>query len=211
MFDLLKGMFFEQEVPKPSQNDTTAQTPTHTQSTGGFTSSGPVLDPNLMQHLRGIIIKRRTPFTSLLEAGEKLRSIIPDDVTRLKAAAVSIGDKNAILQAVDIHINDLDAQADEFQRFADSEASSKIGTLKTKTANCEQAATAADQRVQQLQQEIQTLQAQAAQNRADAAQSQAAAQNEQLELDRKTQSFAAALSATKNSLLQQKSVLSTSL
>lgn len=216
MFGVLKGLVMESEPGDEGHAPAAPTKATQPMATSGFIapplSTGPVLDPNLMQHLQSVVTKRRSTFTSLLEASEKLRSIIPDDLTRLKAAAVSVGgDKAAILRDVDIHMNDLDAEAQGFQRFADSEAAAKIGTLKATADRCEQTATQADQRVVQLQQEIQQLQQQAADQRNQGRQAVSDAQIEQQELDRKSQAFAAALAATKGSLQSQKQVLTTSL
>jgi hypothetical protein len=218
LFGALKGLVMEEDPNDTnSQGAQTAAAPQNTNSgSGGYVaapmSSSPMIDPALLQHLQQVINKRRTPFTSLIEQSEKLRSIIPDDITRLKAAAVSVGgDKASILQAVDIHMNDLDAEAGNFQRFSDSEANTKIGSLKAEAANRERTATDQDARVQALSQEIQQLQQSAAENRAAAAQATVNAGAEQAELDRKSAAFSSALNAVKSNLTTQKSVLSSTL
>lgn len=214
----LRGLVMEEDpsdqVPKSSS---TAAAPQNTNMGGaGYVaaplSSAPMIDPALMQHLQGVINKRRTPYTSLLEQSEKLRSIIPDDITRLKASAVSTGnDKASILQAIDIHVNDLDQEAGNFKRFTDSEAATKIGGLKADAASRERTAADQDTRVQTLSQGIQQLQQSAAENRAAAAQATVNAQAEQAELDRKTATFSTALESVKANLAAQKSALAATL
>ena len=213
----LKGLVMEEDPSDQAPKGSTAAIPQNTNMGGGGyvaapLSSAPMIDPALMQHLQGVINKRRTPYTSLLEQSEKLRSIIPDDITRLKASAVSTGnDKASILQAIDIHINDLDQEAGNFKRFTDSEAASKIGGLQADAASRERTAADQDARIQALTQEIQQLQQSAAENRAQAAQATVNAQAEQAELDRKAATFGLALETVKNNLAAQKSALAATL
>jgi hypothetical protein len=177
-----------------------------------ITSGAPSVDPEIMQFLQAKIGARRTPFTSLLESSEKLRAIIPDDITRLKAAAATTaGDKAAILQAIDIHINDLDTEALNFQRFQDGEAKSKVEAFNTSGDGALQDAAEADKRIGELTQEIQHLQQRAADQRSASAQAKQSAAAEQAELDRKSAAFTLALNAAKSSLLQQKNVLNATL
>ncbi len=172
----------------------------------------PALDPTIVQHLQQKVMSRRTAFTSLLEAAEKLKDFIPDDLKRLQAAAkTNGGDKAAVLNAIEVHIKDLDMEAANFKRFADSEAQTKVAALTASADQADQAATGAEQRIQALQAEIAQLHTTIGDKRAAAAQARSEASAAQSDLDAKSQAFVGALTAVKGSLVQQKSVLATQL
>jgi len=175
-------------------------------------STAPSVDQDILQLLQNKVNSRRTPFTSLLEASEKLRPFIPDDITRLKAAAANNGgDKSAILSAIDVHVNDLDAEAGNFKRFTDNEARTKVQAFTVDADTRENDASQAEQRINQLSTEIQQLQQRVNDQRNAAVTARQNATSEQSELDRKVSAFNLALTTAKNSLAQQKQVLTTQL
>lgn len=58
---------------------------------------------------------RQTDYTRFMEAVEKLASIIPDEITRMKAALVSANGRQVVL-AIDIHMHEIGAQREQFRR-----------------------------------------------------------------------------------------------
>jgi hypothetical protein len=213
--DRIKGAFFETTPDPVSSSKSGAPTaPMMMPPSGNYIapmSTGLVIDPQLAQHFATIVAKRRTPYTSLVEASEKLRPVLgADDSKRLQAAFVMQGgDKAEVLKAIDIHTNDLDSEAANFQTFARSETSTKVDTLKQQAEQLANAAEADLNKVKDLTQEIQSLQQASLEKQAQASKATSDARNAQNELDQKAAAFTAALAAAKSNLAQQKAALNT--
>lgn len=102
-------------------------------------------DAELQEKLMKIGLSRRTIFSGLIEAAEKLRSVPGmDDAQRIKAAAAMSGaTARDIEQAVPIHLNDLASEHGKFDR--------EISSVKMKRVDdATRAAEAAEAEAQRL-------------------------------------------------------------
>jgi outer membrane murein-binding lipoprotein Lpp len=137
------------------------------------TTSAPVsaVDPDMVATLQKVIDSRKTPYTALLEASQKLASVIPDETQRLKAAFVTVsGDRSLgdIVKAIDVHVSDLEGQVMRFRQTTAAQISTKVGAkraqVETFTAEAERNKTEIDRltaRNVEIGTQVQTLTAQA--------------------------------------------------
>ena len=104
------------------------------------TTSAPVsaVDPDMIASLQKVIDSRKTPYTALLEASQKLASVIPDETQRLKAAFVTVsGDRSLgdIVKAIDIHVSDLEGQVMRFRQTTAAQISTKVGAKRAQATS----------------------------------------------------------------------------
>jgi chromosome segregation ATPase len=88
-------------------------------------------DQDMYTSLQKTVMGRKTPYTALLESSEKLRSIIPDDTTRVKAAFVSAADGRTpadVLKSIDVHISDLEGERARFAKSSDQQIVQRCAT-----------------------------------------------------------------------------------
>lgn len=138
------------------------------------------VDTALQESLMKIALARKTVFSGLIEAAEKLRTVPGmDDSQRIKAAAAMSGSVtvNAIDQAVAAHLSDIDNERSKFTRELSSAQASRV-------ADAIRAAEAAEAEVQRLTSQIQALAEKSASLRASA-------QTAEAELNNAASSFAA--------------------
>lgn len=126
LFGKALGLFVEVDEPTAQP----AATAPATARPG--TTSAPVnaIDPEMVATLQKIIDSRKTPYTALLEASQKLATVIPDETQRLKAAFVTVsGDRslNDIVKAIDVHISDLGGQDMRFKQTSEAQVKTKVG------------------------------------------------------------------------------------
>jgi len=92
---------------------------------------GPSIDSEMYATLQKVIENRKTPYTALLEASQRLATVIPDETQRLKAAFVTIsGDRSLadITKAIDVHISDIEGQAIRFKQTSETQIKAKAGS-----------------------------------------------------------------------------------
>jgi len=106
------------------------------------TTSAPVsvsvVDPDMVATLQKVIDSRKTPYTALLEASQKLASVIPDETQRLKAAFVTVsGDRSLsdIVKAIDVHVSDLEGQVMRFRQTTAAQISTKVGAKRAQATS----------------------------------------------------------------------------
>ena len=158
MWDKLKSFVVEDESPKQPQK----QVPQVSAPLGSAPSTAaPAADDKFVQALRTAIKSRPTAFTALLTTADKLANVIPDAATRLKAAYATVAgegrDVRSILQAIDIHAQDLESQRMQFSKQSEDAMRAAVGAKKAELDTIDPSITSAAQQVQSLQQQIQAL------------------------------------------------------
>jgi chromosome segregation ATPase len=119
-------------------------------------------DPDMIAALQKVIASRKTPYTALVEAADKLKQFIPDDVTRFKAAYAQIAGDGVrtvgnIASAIDVHINDLNGEQMRFKQSSDAQVNSKVGNLRSTVESIVSQNAQRQQQIANLQAQIATM------------------------------------------------------
>jgi hypothetical protein len=162
MFSSIKNALFESDdKAKPVAPQVAVQPVNPFRPAGGPAAPIPQAVPQLNQAMVDAIRKgtfgRNTALTTLITASEQLADIIPDPVTRLKAAHRTAGgrDSNQIVEAVNIHLNDINAEEARFKQALEQKSKTELGELhRTKSMN-EGVITNKTQAIERLQAELQ--------------------------------------------------------
>jgi chromosome segregation ATPase len=138
LLDTIKNSIFEEDPNKPAAP---AAAPVTSDPVGTTPSSAPVstyvpapaVDDEAVKALRNVAYARPTAFKTLLDAMEKMKDIILDEGTRAKAAFATISSDARtpaqIIQAIDIHLNDLQGEQSRFNSLAESKKNSLSTSL----------------------------------------------------------------------------------
>lgn len=211
MWSTIRGALFEEDpnAAKPQAsvaNPAVVAAPTNV---GTAVST----DNTFVAALRQAIKARASAFTNLLTAADKLSSIIPDPATRLKAAFATVGDGRSpkeVIDAITVHISDLEGQKLQFQRALEGQRATKLGTLQAELDALKPANDNAAAQIASMTQSIQQLQQLIANNTARATELQGTITAESANFTASAQQFEMALTIVKQELEGQKTaVLST--
>ena len=176
-------------------------------------SAGPSDNP-FIDLLRQAVKARNSPYTSLQLAIDKL-SMIPDPTVRTQAAFATIQGEGRgareVLQAVDVHLQDLESQKMQFSQAVERQRTAALGALQSELDSIAPANAAAQQQIEQLSQQINNLTQQIGQRNARAGEVQAQIATEGQRFTLQGQQFEAALTIVKAELEGQKMVLATTL
>ena len=205
----LKGLIMEDETPPQTQT-----------ATAGAIVSVPNLrvvapDNQFVDALREAIKGRSTALTALTTAAEKLITVIPDPDMRLKAAFQMIkGDGRGVkelLDAITVHIADLESQKLQFTRAMDAESQTTIGQLQTELSANASNAESAQAQIKSMQAQIDQLRQELMNNSNRKIELDQKIQAETARLSQNSQLFELALITVKNELENQRKVIQTSL
>jgi chromosome segregation ATPase len=212
--DTVKGALFTDEgQPKAAAPAPTASGPMNTMTVGGqpaATASNEYVDA-----LRAGLRQRQTAFTSLLAAAETFSDVIPDTTMRLKAAfkMVATGGRSVrdILNAIDIHVSDLDGQRMQFEAALKAEQQKTIGNMEGELSTLKSSTESATAAIQSLQQQMQSLNETIARNATRTNELNGQLASEKVRIGSVTQQFDAALGLVKSDLANQKAVIQSAL
>lgn len=156
---LKKGasLFVQFDEPEAAQTPTTFKTaPRPVGSTSAPSTS---YDPAMLSSLSKAIMARKTPYTALLEASQKLEKVIPDETMRIKAAFATLGDRSApeVIQAIDVHVADLEGERLRFKQASERNVKDKSGTVRAAATAKESQLANNTARIQQLRDEANQL------------------------------------------------------
>lgn len=218
MFEALKKLNpFEAEEGAPTAAPATAvptagvqPAPVTYKAGVSFTSVVAQDDPMLLR-LRAAATARITPFKTMIEAMEKLRSIIPDDNVRAQAAYATVSNDARtpalILQAIDQHIMDLNSEKNRFVAASDTAKRNEITGIENSLNNANSQLTQVNQQIENLTKTLAAKQLQAE----EISQNLIHLQNDRSGIEAKyngiSSSFDAAFSVVNSELETQKSVL----
>jgi chromosome segregation ATPase len=131
----LKGAIWEQDPNATPQAQ--PQAPVAQSTSRPVGSTAPMVssvNDEMVQAIKRNTLSRKTPYTALLEAADKLANVIPDPNMRLKAAYAMVGEQRtveAIMKALDIHISDVDGEKMRFGQATDQRRKTELGSLTT--------------------------------------------------------------------------------
>ena len=195
-------------------DDEPVAAPTVAQSSAAPVASPSVgMDSNMVATLQRVVAARKTPYTALLEAADKLKSVIPDDATRLKAAFAMISSEgqrtlDGVLQAIDIHITDVDGEGMRFKQASDSNAVAKVGALRSRVASITATRDGTLQTIANLEKEIAAQRTSIAANEQEIIQFTTQANDAEREIAILNTQFKAAIDFLKADLTNKKTQLS---
>lgn len=121
------------------------------------------VDQEMLATLQKKISSRSSPYVTLIEAAQRLVTVIPDETTRLKAAfAMVSGEGNrsvsSITQAIDVHIADLEGERIRFKNASDEQMNSKSAVLRNQAGGLSAQNATSTGQIERLQAEIAKLQ-----------------------------------------------------
>lgn len=168
MLKNIVGLFVEVEDKhiQSSQNATAtqpiAQQPHPVVGGQVFTPVADQVTADLRATLQRVIANRKTAYTALVEASDRLKNVIPDEITRIKAAyAMIAGDGQRtladVIQAIDVHLADVEGELMRFKQSSESALTSKVGSLRASARNLLGNNESRQQRITTLEAEIATL------------------------------------------------------
>lgn len=217
MWDKIKGAIFEEDpnAAKPAAAPAKGVTVTAANIAAGVPvqMAAPV-NPEFVAAIRKAVLGRNTALTQLMATADKLASIIPDANQRLKAAYATAGDGRTvaqIVQAVDVHLADVEGEELKFKAALDGKARAEVAPLEQQAQLQAQAVERAQQEIANAQARIAELTGQIGTLTQEAAQAQAAAAAKRQELELMSINFKQAADAVRAELQQNKLVISTAL
>jgi hypothetical protein len=127
-------------------------------------------DSELVTTLMTAALSRKTVFSGLIESAEKLKTVLPDELQRIKAAAAMTGTVTAaaIKTAVDGHLQDVNTERSKFTRELASMKATNVDAQVNQAIQLEDQASRERAELERLTASIANLAAQATQLRASA-------------------------------------------
>jgi chromosome segregation ATPase len=166
--------------------------------------------------LQKVIASRKTPYTALVEAADKLKQFIPDDVTRFKAAYAQIAGDGVrtvgnIASAIDVHINDLNGEQMRFKQSSDAQVNAKVGNLRAQVETIVSQNAQRTQQIANLQAQIATMNQSTVDDTAKASELTNQANAAEADIAAVAQKFQAAADFLKQDLTNKKTQLTSAL
>lgn len=211
LFNKVLGTIFEEE-PQPSSNEGVSSV-----TTPAKVVAAPIDDKTaaFVSKLTEAAYARNTAFKTVLDATEKTKDIIPDEAMRIKAALATLTGESrtsaSILQAIEIHLQDLTSEKTKFYTAAESNKAAEKNALNSKISEGERVSAQLKTDIATLEASIQdkkALLAQCDQNVADAKASQASIDSS---FQLVTFSFDSAFERVTQDLLSKKSIFNSAL
>lgn len=218
MLEALKGLgkhIFEDDGKSTPAQTANPNTPIGVTATAVTSGAAIPANNEYVGLLRTALKSRVTAFTNLLTAADKLATVIPDPNMRLKAAYEMVKADgrglNELLQAIDIHANDLASQERSFLAQAESALGSAIGAMERELQSLDSTNTSARQQIESFQQQIATLNTTIANNSVRQTELSNSIASERARFDTNKIQFSSALSTVQAELSSQKTIISSTL
>jgi predicted nucleic acid-binding Zn-ribbon protein len=137
LFNKVLGTVFEmpeeQSPPAGPTGTPAAVKPAHVPSSYSYAPPAPAEDDPMLLKLRAAAYARVTPFKTMLDSMDKMKGIIPDETMRAQAAYANVANDartpTQILQAIDVHLQDLQAEQTKFVAITNSKKSADLQTI----------------------------------------------------------------------------------
>ena len=152
--DSIKGALFNPDPAAVVAQPTNASPSTGAQPSVILANEVSPLNAEMVQAIRKAVFGRNTALTALLTASNKLASIIPDPVQRLKAAFATSADGRTVQQiteAITIHLADVDSEELRFSSVLKQANINDVGSLNAEAESKKQLIVNASAEIQQLQ------------------------------------------------------------
>jgi hypothetical protein len=157
-------------------------------------------DNPMTPRLHEAVMSRATGFRQLATNMQALEKVIPDEISRLRAAFAVLqqsgGSVPNLLQDIDLHARDLETQSMRFREESDSERKQRVGQREKSLEDAQSLIDAAQSEVTRQQEIIDAQQKKITDLKVEI-------QNQTAELDRASQQFSAAVEHEKNWLATQ--------
>lgn len=214
--DKVQGAIWEDT--KPAAPAPAAQSPVTAPISSGVPTS-PVatystVNQDMVKAIKANTLSRKTPYTALLEAADKLANVIPDPITRMKAAYAMVGEQrtvDAIMKAIDIHVSDVDGEKLRFTQSTEQKRTAELGSLKQQASQLAASTDQMQKEIVSLQERIQMLSGNVTTNitKGNELDAQISARN--IEFDTVARDFELAAQTVRNELEQQRVAVTSTL
>ena len=206
---------FDDPQPGPSAPTGPSATPTNVAPATGIPANIPAasgLNQEMLLMLKKVVENRKTPFTALNEMIDRLAAVPMDDNTRLQAAIASItsdGSRNldSIIKSIDLHIRDLESEANRFNVTAESKMKTGISSLQSAATQLRESAETNRSMVASLTEKIAALQSEIATSEQKAAELDQQVIDVENDIKKTNTEFAAAVDQVKNDLITKRDSL----
>jgi chromosome segregation ATPase len=169
------------------------------------------VNDEMVAAIKKATLGRKTPYTALLEASEKLLGVIPDAVTRLKAAYAMVGTESRsvgqISKAIDLHISDADGERLRFMQASKQKRDAEIGSLQSTIATQQAEFSRLQKEQEDLQKRLQDVQAGMAMATAAIQSATSEVSTREAEISKVEQQFDEAAKQVKNEFEEQRRVI----
>lgn len=214
--DGIKGAIFKDEPNSaPAQPQPTKPQPANVSSTPGIAGMViPNTNNQFVEVIRKQVFTRVTAFTALQNAADSLKDIIPDPVTRLKAAHKTGGlgrSTKEFSDAITIHLNDVDSEERRFTNALEQKVTADVGGLKTQAQTAQNTVTSLTDQIAKAQEQILLWQNQIAEKSTLANQLLGEASQKEAELRQSEQEFKAAAQIVRDELNTQRAAINSTL
>lgn len=214
LFDTIKGQLFESDgaavTEKPASTPQGVAAPAKVPGSSMTFTPTAAVNQEMVAAIRKQTFARNTALTALIQASDALADIIPDPAMRLKAAQKTAGQGRGakeLAEAVQIHLNDVDAAEMQFGKALEGKISAEVGGLTNQANAAEQHIGSMNTEIQSLQQRIQTLQQNIGEQTTNLANLRAQASSKEAELRQADIEFKAAAGAVRNELNGHKATI----
>lgn len=172
------------------------------------------IDQEMLATLQKKINSRSSSYVTLIEAAQRLVSVIPDETTRLKAAFAMVSGEgtrsvSSIAQAIDVHIADLEGERIRFKNTSNEQMGSKSADLRAQADSLGAQNVASTSQIERLQAEIAKVQAAIVKNSAQCRDLNIEADKAEAQIKAVSAAFDRTVEYLKNDLAAKKVSLST--
>jgi len=172
------------------------------------------VDQEMLASLQKKIHARSSPYITLIEAAQRMSGVIPDESTRIKAAYTMVSadgtrSLSSIMQAIDVHIADLEGERLRFRNASDEQTSRKSAAMRDQARNLEEQNAENAAQIQRLQADVAKLQTAIATNAAQSRELKQEADSADGEIKRVSIAFDVAVDFLKRDLAAKKNSLTT--
>ena len=176
-------------------------------------SRGESANQQMLVTLREKIGSRSTAYVTLIDAAQRLASVIPDETTRLKAAFAMVSGEGirsvaSITQAIDVHIADLEGERIRFKHASETQTDVKSAALRKQAETLSAQSAGNTAQIERLQTEIAKLQTDIVKNTAQCRELTKQADQADTEIASISAAFDRTVDFLKNDLAARKAALS---
>jgi hypothetical protein len=159
----IKGALFEGDTSATPQAPATVSTlkqPIQGVAATPGVNIQPSVNTDMVDSIRKVTMSKNTALTAVLNAADLLTDVIPDPTMRIKAAIkTSSGGRTPkqIVDAIQIHVSDVDGEEMRFQRMIETKTQTEIGGMQSEISASQARATAIAQEIEALHKRIADL------------------------------------------------------
>jgi chromosome segregation ATPase len=168
-------------------------------------------DEQMVESLLKVMMKRKTPYTALLDTSKKMEAAIPDENSRIKAAFAILSSDGTttdnIAQSIDVHLTDLEGEHLRFKSISDQQVQQQSKSIKDRINNLTQENTSATTQIEELRLRIAALEEKEQKNNSEIITLTSQANELDLKITSTYNSFKNALDHIKNDLNNKKLTL----